>query len=251
MKTSIITATYNSALTITDCINSVNNQSYKNIEHIIIDGASKDDTVNKIKSQPGRVSILLSEPDQGMYNAMNKGIHLSTGKIIAILNSDDIFFDNTVIEKVVTVFNETNADCVFGDLVYVDKTDSKKIVRSWKTNNYSSGGFNKGWHPAHPSFFLKKEIYERYGAFNLSFKLAADFELMLRMLEKNRISSVYLPIPLVKMRLGGISNKNILNILYQNLECYKAFKTNNLKVDLTYPFYRLIPKLKQYSLYAR
>lgn len=246
MKISIITATYNSSNTILDCITSVNNQTYKNIEHIIIDGGSKDKTIEIINNLPNRVEILISEPDKGIYDAMNKGITLASGAIVGILNSDDMYIDQLSLEKVMGIFNTSKIDCVFGDLFYVKKDNTDKVTRHWKTYEYKQGAFNKGWHPAHPSFFVKKEVYEKYGLFDLSFKLAADFELMLRFLERNHISSFYLPCPLVKMRLGGATNKNFINIFNQNLECYRAFKKNKLKASYLYPLYRLLPKLKQY-----
>lgn len=246
MKISIITVTYNSARTIGDCIASVNNQTYQNIEHIIIDGDSKDKTNKIINAQPNRVKIHISEPDKGIYDAMNKGIALASGEVIAILNSDDIYLDHFAIEKVMDVFKNAKTDCVFGDLYYVAKDNTENIMRHWKTNEYKNNAFSKGWHPAHPSFFLKKEIYDKCGVFDLTFKLAADFELMLRMFEKYHINSIYLPIPFVKMRLGGATNKTISNIFNQNFECIIAFKKNGIPVSYLYPFYRLFPKLIQY-----
>ena len=246
MKVSIITATYNSAKTISDCIASVRGQTYPDIEHIIIDGASDDNTIELIKSQPNLVKQLISEPDKGIYDAMNKGIQMATGEVIAILNSDDFYIVNCVIQSVIDVFKKSHADCVYADLFYVDKYNTDKIVRRWITKEYKYGSFKKGWHPAHPSFFVRKEVYYKYGAFDLSFNLAADFEFMLRMLEKNRIHSIYFPSSLVKMRLGGATNKNFLNIYNQNLECIKAFQKNGLEAGPLYSFYRLLPKLAQY-----
>lgn len=232
MKISIITATYNSAATIASCISSVNNQTYPDIEHIIIDGASKDNTIQLIDSQQNRVKKRISESDNGIYDAMNKGISIATGEIVAILNSDDIYLDNFAIERVMEIFKTTQTDCVYADLFYVDRVNTNKVVRYWKTNEYKLGAFNKGWHPGHPSFFLKNQIYKQYGDFDLSFVLAADFELMLRMLEKYRISSTYLPLPLVKMRLGGATNKSLVNIYNQNIECIRAFKKNGLDAGI-------------------
>jgi len=246
MLISIITATYNSARTIATCLKSVNDQTYKEIEHINIDGASVDDTLKIINSLPCRVSKVISEPDKGIYDAMNKGIAVSSGEVIAILNSDDLYIDETAIETVMKVFISTNVDCVFADLLYVDKNNTNKIIRRWRTGIYKPGSFNKGWHPAHPTFFLRKKVYDDYGFFDLSYKLAADFELMLRMFEKYKISSIYLPLPLVKMRLGGATNKSLINIYNQNIECIRAFKKNRIQISILYPVYRLIPKLKQY-----
>jgi glycosyltransferase involved in cell wall biosynthesis len=246
VKISIITATFNSEQFLSDCIKSVNNQTFNDIEHIFIDGASADKTLELIKSLSNRDKIVVSEPDNGIYDAMNKGISKATGEIISILNSDDLYIDDFVIERVMDVFRSTDCDCVYADLLYVDKSDTNKIVRYWKTREYVPGSFKNGWHPAHPSLFLKRKVYSQYGDFDLSYKLAADFEFMLRIIEKYRISSIYLPLPLVKMRLGGATNKNFKNIYYQNIECIRAFTKNGLKAGLFYPFFRLIPKLKQY-----
>jgi len=245
-KISLITASSNSLSTIKHTIDSVLEQSYPDIEYIIIDNGSIDGTVDIVKSYNDRISEFISEPDNGIYDAMNKGIKLATGDIIGIINSDDFFIDSFAIEKVMDIFNTTQTDCVYADLIYVDKADTNKVIRHWKTNEYIHGAFNKGWHPAHPSFYLRRHVYKQYGDFDLSFKLAADFELMLRMLEKYRISSIYLPIPLVKMRTGGATNKSLVNIFNQNIECIRAFKKNGLNAGILYPLYRLIPKLKQF-----
>ena len=246
MKVSIITATFNSSSTIAGCLASVNNQTHQDIEHIIIDGSSSDNTIEMIRSQPNRVVKIISEPDKGIYDAMNKGIRLSTGDIIGILNSDDLYSGNDVIERIVKTFETKPVDCFHADLYYVNKFDVNQIVRSWKTSDFIPGAFRNGWHPAHPTFFVRKQIYEKYGLFNPVFILAADFELMLRFLEKYKIISTHMPEPIVRMRLGGKTNKNIRNIIRQNIECYKAFKINDLPVSILYPLYRLLPKVKQF-----
>lgn len=248
MRVSIITVAYNSAATIRDTIESVINQTYPDIEYIVVDGVSKDNTIDIVKEyEPefkGRMRWI-SEPDNGLYDAMNKGFAMATGKIVGIINSDDLFSDKQAVEKVVCKFKMNDpVDCVFADLFYVAQNDTNKIVRYWKTGKKKS--FAKGWHPAHPTFYVKKEIYDRCGTFDLQFKLAADFELMLRLVEKDRISMVYLPEPLVKMRLGGATSKNLTNIKKGNLECIQAFRKNEIKVSVLYPLYRLLPKLKQY-----
>jgi glycosyltransferase involved in cell wall biosynthesis len=246
MKISIITATYNSAATVADCILSVNNQTFQNIEHIIIDGGSTDNTIQIVKDTPNRISQIVSEPDKGIYDAMNKGIMLAKGDIIGILNSDDLYQDNLVLEKIAGEFETKKVDCVYADLYYVSKSNTDQVIRHWKTRDYIQGAFKRGWHPAHPTFFVKREVYEKYGLFNLDFNLAADFELMLRLLEHHKISSSYLPQPIVRMRLGGATGKNIQNIIKQNIECYKAFGANGIKVSPLYPLLRLLPKLKQF-----
>ncbi len=246
MKVSIVTGTYNSEKYVADCVSSINDQSYDNIEHIIIDGASTDGTVAKIKNTPNRVSQLISEKDRGIYDAMNKGLKLAKGEVIGILNSDDFYNSHDVIATVVDCFQDDKVDLVFGNLFYVNQQNTDTIVRKWRSGPYTDNGFKKGWHPAHPSFFVRRRVYEQYGYFDLEFKLAADFELMLRFLEKHRLNSVYLDIPMVRMRLGGATNKSWSNIMKGNKECVRAFAKNELPVSRLYPFYRLVPKLKQY-----
>jgi len=248
MKVSIITVVYNNKNTIKDAIESVLNQTYKNIEYIIIDGASSDGTVEIIKSYGNKISKFISEPDNGIYDAMNKGIALATGDVVGILNSDDFYANNKVLERVVEVFKGCKCDSIYGDLVYVDKNDTDKIVRYWKSKPFNKGLFQKGWHPAHPTFFVKKEIYDKYGLFNLDFKIAADYELMLRFLEKYKISSSYIPEIFVKMRVGGESNKSIRNIIKANIECYKAWQTNGLKINPIVFLTKPLSKIFQFKL---
>ena len=245
MKVSIITAAFNSSDTIKDTLQSIDAQSYNNIEHIIIDGLSTDNTI-KIVERFKHNKIILSEKDNGIYDAMNKGIKKATGDIIGILNSDDLYVDNLVIKKIVNVFQEKKVDCVHAELYYVKKDNTNQIVRHWKSTDFIYGDFKKGWHPAHPTFFVRREIYEKYGLFNLNFQLAADFELMLRFLERYQITTAYLSEPIVRMRLGGATSKNIRNIIKQNFECYKAFKVNGIKVPFLYFLSRLLPKFKQF-----
>jgi len=246
-KVSIVTGTYNSAEFIKDCVTSINDQDYKNIEHIIIDGASKDDTVKIIEQTPNRVEKIISEPDNGIYNAMNKGIALATGDIVGILNSDDFYNSDNIISKVVNLFKDEGVDCVFGNLYYVQQDNPDIIKRKWVTGPYNKKkGFKNGWHPAHPTFFVKKKLYDTHGAFDESFKIAADFELMLRFIQKHQIKSAYLNEPMVRMRLGGESNKSLSNMYKGNKDCIKAFQKNGLSVSGLYPIKRLVPKLKQF-----
>ena len=249
MKASIITVTLNSADTIYDCIHSVNIQSYQEIEHIIIDGGSVDNTIDIVRKNSSRPKIIISEPDSGIYDAMNKGIAVANGEIIAFLNSDDLYIDNKVVSNFIHCFKNFNTDIVYADIYYVKRKDTNSIIRKWTSGEYSTGSFRKGWHPAHPAFIVKKEVYEKYGGFNLSLKLSADFEIMLRLLEKYHISSYYLKSPIIKMRIGGTTNKSVINIIKQNIECYKAFNINDMSVSILYPFLRVLPKIKQF--YAR
>lgn len=246
MKISIITVVWNNESTIEDAIQSVLSQTYQDIEYIIIDGASSDGTIDTIKKYENNIAHFISEPDKGIYDAMNKGIKLATGDVIGILNSDDVYFDQYIIEKVMNTFLEENVASVYGDLYYVKQDDLNTPVRYWKSSEYKKGSFTKGWHPPHPSFFVKREIYEKFGYFDLNMKVSADFELMLRFLEKNTISTAYLPETIVRMRVGGESNSSIKNIIKGNQNILKAFDKNGIKVNkFLYPIYRLTPKLIQ------
>ncbi len=246
MKISIITVCYNSGKTIEDTFKSVQSQSYKDIEYIVIDGGSKDNTLELINQYKEIIDYSVSEKDNGLYDAMNKGIEKATGDVIGFLNSDDLFCDDMAVEKVMNVFNENSKiDSVYADIYYVDQNNTDKIVRKWITGKQRT--FKKGWHTAHPTLYIKKKVYNQYGGFNLKFKLSSDFEIMLRFIEKYKISTIYLPEPLLKMRLGGETNKSVENIFRQNKECIKAFKDNDLKVNsVMYPFYRIIPKFFQF-----
>ncbi len=245
-KITIITATYNSSRTIADCIQSVQEQDYPHIEHIIIDGASTDNTLEIIKSMPNRVAKIVSEPDKGIYDAMNKGVALASGDIVGLLNSDDFYVNKQAISRVMELYNQQDVDCVFGDLNYVNQLHPERIVRKWHTGAFKSGAFRMGWHPAHPSFFVRNTVYQQFGVFTDQLKLAADFEIMLRFLEKNKISNYYTEEPLVNMRLGGATSGSFSNIIKQNIECYRAFKMNGIKVSVLYPLFRILPKLLQF-----
>jgi glycosyltransferase involved in cell wall biosynthesis len=229
MKVSIITIAYNAEETISDTIKSVINQSYENIEYIIVDGASKDKTVSIVRSFGFKVSKFISEPDKGIYDAMNKGLALATGDIIGILNADDIYADSNVITDVVKKFEVEKAEGLYADLVYVKREDTNKITRYWRSGNYSKGKFLKGWMPPHPTFFVKREIYEKYGNFNLDLRSAADYEIMLRFIHKHEIKITYLPRVITKMRVGGQSNVTLKNRIKANKEDREAWRINGLK----------------------
>jgi glycosyltransferase len=227
-KISIITVTYNSAHTLRDTLKSVQLQDYPNIEHIIVDGNSQDETVAIIKSFP-HVSKWVSEEDGGLYDAMNKGVSLATGDIVGILNSDDLYAHNSVISKVAEKFVENNVDALYGDLHYVNASNTNKIIRVWKSGKYRKSNFIFGWMPPHPTFFVKKQVYEQAGRFNISLKRSADYELMLRILVKYQFKADYIDEVLVKMRTGGISNGSWSSRIKANFEDRMAWKLNNLK----------------------
>lgn len=246
MKISIITATYNSAAHIAGCLASVNSQTYNNVEHIIVDGASTDNTLAMIKATENRVAQLISEPDHGIYDAMNKGIKLATGDIVGILNSDDFYATDTIIEKVIRTFQEKNIDSVFGNLDFVAAENTNKVIRHWKSSHFTKGSFAEGWHPPHPTFFVKREVYEKYGLFDTSLNVSADFELMLRMLERHQISTFFIDETIVKMRYGGESTGSLKKIISGNRNIMKAFKKNGIKVSPFYTFKRLLHKALQF-----
>lgn len=247
MKISIVTVCWNSEKYLKSAIESVLSQTYSNVEYIIVDGGSTDGTINIIKEyEPlfkGRMKWI-SEKDGGIYDAMNKGIHMSSGDVVGLINSDDFFIDDRALEKVMKVFTEKNIDSLFADLYYVNEKDTNLIARKWVTGDRKS--FTSGWHPAHPTFYVKKKVYDKFGTFDLQYRIAADFELMLRFLEKYNISSYYLKEFLVKMRLGGESNKNFSNIRKGNKEIIHSFKKNSIKIPITYTSKRWLKKVLQY-----
>ena len=215
LKVSIITVCYNSESTIEDTLQSVANQSYTNVEHLVIDGASTDNTVELTRRYKTKVT---TEPDKGIYDAMNKGIKLASGDVIGTLNADDFYIDNTVLNNVAKVFKDASVEACFADLVYVSQDGTNKIVRYWKSQDYTRELFKSGWMPAHPTFFARRNVYEKYGLFDLNYKIAADFELLFRLIEQNKIKTEYIPKVIVKMRLGGTTNKNLSNVIAQNKE---------------------------------
>lgn len=247
-KVSIITPSLNSEKTIGQTICSVIHQTYQDIEYIIIDGGSTDATLGIVKKYEDKIAKVISGQDKGIFDAMNKGIKMAAGEVIGILNSDDFYASRDVIEKVAKAFEEENCDCLWGDLVYIDRENTEKVVRYWKSSKYGKGKFQMGWHPPHPTFFVKREIYQTYGVFRLDFPISADYELMLRFLERWKIRSCYIPQVLVKMREGGNSNwKSVKRVLKGNLEAYRAFKINGLKVNPSIVFIKPLLKAKQLS----
>ena len=243
MKVSIITITYNAENTIFYSLNSVFSQSHKNIEHIIVDGGSKDNTV-KICKEFNHISKLISEPDKGVYDAFNKGLKLATGDIIGFLNADDVFFNENSVQQIANAFSNTETDIVYGNLDYVNKEG--KVIRNWISGPYEKGLVKKAWMPAHPTFYCKKEVYDRLGGYNDSFKIAGDFELCLRFLEINQVPSFYLNKKLVKMLVGGISNSGLSSKLTILKEELRAFKINERSINPILFLLHKIKKLKQF-----
>lgn len=247
MKISIITVTYNSFDVIKDCINSIKLQKHDNIEHIIIDGASTDGTVSFLESKLKQFSTLVSEPDEGVYDAMNKGLKIAQGDIIGFLNSDDFYANNQVLSKVVNIFKKNSSlEACYSDLIYTDQNNISKNVRYWKSSKFVPGSFSKGWCPPHPTFFARRDVFKRFGLFNLDYLIAADNEIMMRFMEVYKIKVQYIPEVWIKMRLGGISNKNLKNIILQNLEVLRALRNNGLSSNLiSFCFHKIISRLSQ------
>lgn len=246
MKISIITVCYNSAETIAATLRSVRTQTYPYIEHVVIDGGSGDATLEVLAREGQHVAKVVSEPDQGIYDAMNKGLALITGEVVGFLNSDDVLAHPGVLARVMEAMSDPMVDACHGDLVYVARHDTNQLVRYWRSNPYRPGLFERGWVPAHPSFYARTALYREHGGFDLKFRLAADFEMLLRLLEIHRVSSVYIPEVLVKMRLGGATNGKLRNVFKQNVEIAKAFRKYDLRVGLKPFVFKLILRLSQF-----
>jgi len=248
-KISIITVVYNGEATIKDTIESILSQDYDNIEHVIVDGGSTDDTIDIVKSYGDKIGVFVSEPDESLYDAMNKGIKLASGDIIATLNSDDIYPDSAIASKMMAFIADNDLDAAYGNLEYIDGEDKDKVVRYWKSGTYKPGSFFRGWVPPHPTFFCKKEVFERFGYFRTDMQIAADFELMLRFIEKNKISVGYLPETIVKMRTGGKAN-DLMGILKGNFhDMAMAFKVNGYGFPWLFFPCKFFSKISQYKTF--
>jgi len=245
LRLSLITATYNSAATLCDTLASVAQQDYPAIEHLLVDGGSKDDTLALARTFP-HLSRVSSEPDEGLYDAMNKGIRMATGDVIGILNSDDFYVHPGVLSKVMAHLQETGADLLYADLEYVQAEDTSKVVRTWKAGAYRHGLFLQGWMPPHPTLFVRREVYEQYGLFHTGLRFSADYELMLRLLHRHQVSVCYLPEVIVRMRAGGVSNASLRNRLQANREDRMAWEINGLQPRFYTRYVKPLSKLGQY-----
>ncbi|KAF5079320.1 putative glycosyltransferase [anaerobic digester metagenome] len=239
MKISIITATFNSSTSIKDTLESVNAQTYPNIEHIIVDGGSFDNTLDIVKDYGNKIATIISEPDKGIYDAMNKGIMAATGDIIGILNSDDFFTSTDVISTIVKKFEESSIDALYGDVHFVNPDNLKKTVRYYSSAIFRPSLFRFGFMPAHPSFYMKKSCYEKFGLYSLDYKIASDYDLLIRYLYLHKIKYKYIKKDFVTMRTGGISTENVNSRIILNKEIIKACRqygiyTNMLLLSLKY-----------------
>lgn len=245
MKISIITITYNSEKTLRDTIESVLGQSYKEIEYIIVDGLSKDSTCDIVRSYGDRIHTFVSEKDKGLYDALNKGIGLATGDVVGFLHSDDIYASTETVKMIAEAFIKFNVDSVYGDLVYVDQHDTDKIIRFWRSRKFSRARALTGWMPPHPTFYAKRKVYTDYGGFNTTFRIAADYESILRFLVRFQVSTFYIPLILIRMRVGGESNKSFRNIIRKSMEDLRAMHINGL-ISFAAIFNKNASKFKQF-----
>ena len=231
--------------TIEDTILSVAGQGYPHVEHILIDGASTDGSLCIVNRHLNKFSKTVSEPDMGIYDAMNKGIRLATGDVVGFLNADDVYSDANVLGEIAAIFNDATVSACYGDLVYMDESLTR-VVRYWKSRPYRDGLFEKGWMPAHPTFFVRRTVFERYGDFDLAFRLQSDFDLTMRFLSICKIKSVYLPRVLVKMRVGGATNRSAANVIKGNIEAYQICKKNRLRVTPLFIVKKILSRVPQF-----
>lgn len=248
IKISIITVCHNSQATIEDTIKSIVSQHYPNIEYIIIDGSSSDNSLEIVKSYGDKISKVVSEPDLGIYDAMNKGIALATGDVIGFLNSDDFYADNFVIDRVVEAFSQDGVEATYADLDYVSYGNKHHIVREWRSGDYDVKKFYLGWMPPHPTFFALRSVYQKFGGYNLKLNSSADYELILRLCLLHKVKTYYIPNVLVKMRMGGQSNRSLKNRILANLQDRKAWSINGLKVPLYTLILKPLRKIGQYRI---
>jgi glycosyltransferase involved in cell wall biosynthesis len=225
---SVVTVVYNNVAHIGSAIESVLSQDYSSIEYIIIDGGSTDGSLDVIERYQDKIQIFLSESDEGIYDALNKGSGLATGEIVGFLHSDDLYAHDKVISRVAERFSKSNVDVVYGDLDYVRQDDLDAVVRHWRAGEFSIPALRRGWMPPHPTFYVRRKVYERLGIFDLNYRIAADYDCMLRILSDMDIQVSYLAEVLVKMRLGGVSNQNIANIIQKSREDYWCLKSNRV-----------------------
>ena len=252
MKITVITVSYNSATTIADTLRSVASQTHPNIEHWVIDGQSTDSTVEVVEAHRHPNLLLSSEKDKGIYDAMNKGLTRATGDVVGFLNADDFFADADVVARVAKAFEgDSSVDVCFGDLLYISE-DKQSVVRYWKSQPFITGSFARAWSPAHPTFYIRRSALGRMGGFDLSYRLAADTEMMMRYLEKGRVSSVYIPQVQVRMRVGGETNRSLCNIFRQNKEIFRALQKNGVPYSLiSFMLYKLASRFRQRCAVSR
>jgi len=228
LKISVITAVFNRRDTIEDTLCSVASQIYGDVEHIVVDGGSCDGTMDVLNACRDQIDVLLSEADRGIYDALNKGIALATGDVVGFLHADDVFADTRVLSRIADAFADDAVGAVYGDLVYVQAGDMGRVVRHWSAGHFSKSKLAWGWMPPHPTFYVRRSLYARLGGFDLRYRIAADYDTMLRFLGRGEVQAAYIPEVLVKMRLGGVSNRSLANILQKSREDYLVLRRNGV-----------------------
>ncbi|MBX7531761.1 glycosyltransferase [Qipengyuania sp. 1XM1-15A] len=228
MKISVVTAVYNRAGTIREAMESVQSQTFANVEHIIQDGGSSDGTLDVVRELAGDATSLVSERDEGIYDAINRGIGRASGDVVGLMHSDDLFASPTVLEKVAARFADPAIDAVYGDLQYVAASDPGKVIRYWRAGEFAPGRLRQGWMPPHPTFYIRRKVFERYGLYDTSLQIAADYDAMLRYLTHGQIKTAYVSEVLVKMRMGGESNRSLERILRKSREDLLAIRRNGI-----------------------
>jgi glycosyltransferase len=246
MKVSIITVCLDSGQTLEDTVTSVLRQDYQDIQYIIVDGGSTDGTHEILRKYRSRIFKFLSEPDNGTYDAMNKGIKMATGEVVGFLNAGDFYATDTAISSIVACLQQTDVDAAYADLEYVAEHNPAKTVRRWRSQPCRDGLFEKGWHPPHPTFFVRRHLFDDYGDFDLDYHISADYEIMLRFLKKYKVTSCHIPKVLVKMRAGGKSNRSLWQIIRANIECYQAWQKSGLQISPLIMLRKPASKLVQY-----
>lgn len=228
VKISVITVVFNRRDTVEDALRSVASQSYGNVEHVVVDGGSHDGTMDVLNASRDQIDVLVSEPDSGIYDALNKGIARATGDVVGFLHADDVFADTEALSRIANAFADEAVDAVYGDLVYVHAKDMDRVIRHWSAGQFSKSKLNWGWMPPHPTFYVRRSLYAQLGGFDLRYRIAADYDTMLRFLGRGEVQAAYIPEVLVKMRLGGVSNRSLANILQKSKEDYLALRRNGV-----------------------
>jgi glycosyltransferase len=228
MKISVITAVYNNRDTVAQALDSALAQDHPNVELIVIDGGSTDGTLQVLQGYADRLAVLVSEPDRGIYDALNKGIARASGDVVGFLHSDDLFSDVAVLSRIASAFADPAVDAAYGDLLYVRKDDPSTVVRTWRADAFTPSRLAHGWMPPHPTFYVRRTVYERLGGYDTTYRIAADYDCVLRLLGRGGVRAAYIPEVLVKMRVGGASNRSLRNILQKSREDYRALRVNGV-----------------------
>lgn len=246
MRISVVTVCFNAADTVLETLRSVEEQDHPDVEHIVVDGASTDGTAELIRRHGTKVACFISEPDHGIYDAMNKGLAHATGEVVAFLNADDVYLHSGVLSRVAAVMKTPELDACYANLVYVDRTDPSRVVRVWRSRDFVPGLFLRGWMPAHPTLFCRRRVFNDFGVFDLAFRQQSDFDLTMRFFEIGRIRSRFMSEFWVRMRAGGISNRDITSVLRGNLEAWQICRKNGLRVPPWFVAIKVASRLLQF-----